>query len=286
MTKPPRPPFSQRLIINRRDNRPVPAATKNRLLGLTRATVVVGLLLGSIFIEPLRSPLIVAMFVAIFYRTGSSGKRSATAMPGSRASGAAQPNGRGTAATISTENPGSASSSTRTGSTIIGGGAGNGSGIETPDQIRARARQKHDDILKKWRRYELDLAYMIDYPAMADPRVKETSDMINAMQDAEELRDSTDVGDYRDAVAAFELAFQQAELNAKSVKRNNYTPAELKSLERAAAMLAIAQDSSSTPSERRLAYQRLNREVEGLVVLPQEANAKLEDDIRLALEEG
>lgn len=277
MTKPPRPPFSQRLIINRRDHRPVPAAAKNRLLGLTRATVVVGLLLGSLFIEPLRSPLIVAMFVAIFYRTGSSGKRSATAMPGSRASGTAQPNGRETAATVSTDNPGRA---------IIGGGAGKGSGIETPDQIRARARQKHDGILKKWRRYELDLAYMIDYPAMADPRVKETSDMINAMQDAEELRDSTDVGDYRDAVAAFELAFQRAELNAKSVKRNNYTPAELKSLERAAAMLAIAQDSSSTPSERRLAYQRLNREVEGLVVLPQEANAKLEDDIRLALEEG
>ena len=277
MTKPPRPPFSQRLIINRRDNRPVPAATKNRLLGLTRATVVVGLLLGSIFIEPLRSPLIVAMFVAILYRTGSSGKRSTTAMPGPRASGAAQPNGRGTAATVSTDNPGS---------TIIGGGAGNGSGIETPDQIRARARQKHDDILKKWRRYELDLAYMIDYPAMADPRVKTTSDMINAMQNAEALRDSADVGDYRDALAAFDLAFQRAELNAKSVKRNNYTPAELKSLERAAAMLAIAQDSSSTPSERRLAYQRLNREVEGLVVLPQEANAKLDHDIRLALEEG
>ena len=108
--------------------------------------------------------------------------------------------------------------------------------------------------------------------------------MIQAMRRAEDLRDGADIGAYSRAVREFEQAFEVAEAHARSLKRNSYSPAELKSLEKASALLSIAQDAVSTPPERRLAYQRLVREVQGLVLLPESATVALERRIQLELE--
>lgn len=52
----------------------------------------------------------------------------------------------------------------------------------------AAAAERHRAALARWRRYELDPAFCIDFPAMSDPRRPETSAMLKAMKAAERLR--------------------------------------------------------------------------------------------------
>jgi len=50
------------------------------------------------------------------------------------------------------------------------------------------ATARHDELLVRWRRYELDPASSIDYPALADVRRPEPSALIKAMRRADQLR--------------------------------------------------------------------------------------------------
>ena len=60
---------------------------------------------------------------------------------------------------------------------------------ERQDQpARTAAQAEHDALLARWSRYELDPASCIDYPAMTDVRLPETSALIKAMREAERLR--------------------------------------------------------------------------------------------------
>ncbi|WP_457964611.1 hypothetical protein M1E17_00270 [Arthrobacter sp. D1-29] len=54
--------------------------------------------------------------------------------------------------------------------------------------VHQAAQAQHEELLARWRRYELDPALCIDYPAITDVRMPETSALIRAMRDAEELR--------------------------------------------------------------------------------------------------
>ena len=72
------------------------------------------------------------------------------------------------------------------------------------------AAARHRSALARWRRYELDPAHCIDYPAMSDPRQPETAALIRAMKAAERLRGGADAG-YAPAVARLEQALADAE---------------------------------------------------------------------------
>ncbi|MDQ0853028.1 hypothetical protein QFZ79_001139 [Arthrobacter sp. V4I6] len=74
----------------------------------------------------------------------------------------------------------------------------------------AAAAVRHQNALARWRRYELDPAYCIDYPAMSDPARPETAAFLRAMKAAEQLRGGTDVG-YGPAVDRLERALAEAE---------------------------------------------------------------------------
>jgi len=76
--------------------------------------------------------------------------------------------------------------------------------------ITAAAQAEHALLLERWRRYELDPAYCIDYPAMTDVRRPETAEVIRAMREAEQLRTVPQQG-YVPAVARFRLALGEAE---------------------------------------------------------------------------
>lgn len=76
--------------------------------------------------------------------------------------------------------------------------------------IHAAAQAEHDALLARWSRYELDPAYCIDYPAMTDIRLPETSALIRAMREAEQLRAVPDEG-YVPAVERLSLALGAAE---------------------------------------------------------------------------
>ncbi|MGO4187771.1 hypothetical protein [Pseudarthrobacter sp. TAF60_1] len=72
------------------------------------------------------------------------------------------------------------------------------------------AQAEHETLLARWSRYELDPACCIDYPAMTDVRRPETSALIKAMRDAEQLRAERHQG-YAPAVERFAVALTAAE---------------------------------------------------------------------------
>jgi hypothetical protein len=76
--------------------------------------------------------------------------------------------------------------------------------------VYTAAQAEHDTLLARWRHYELDPASCIDYPAMTDVRLPETSALIKAMREAEQLRAERHRG-YAPAVERFALALTAAE---------------------------------------------------------------------------
>ncbi|MDR6414809.1 hypothetical protein [Pseudarthrobacter sulfonivorans] len=76
--------------------------------------------------------------------------------------------------------------------------------------VYTAAQAEHDTLLARWSRYELDPACCIDYPAMTDVRSPETSALIKAMREAEQLRAERHQG-YAPAVERFGRALTAAE---------------------------------------------------------------------------
>ncbi|WP_427017601.1 hypothetical protein ACQCSX_03005 [Pseudarthrobacter sp. P1] len=81
---------------------------------------------------------------------------------------------------------------------------------------------RHDAMVARWARYELDPGRQIDFPAMVDVRVPETAAMIRALAEAElwrrapvTVRTTGAAGDgYGPAVARLESAVARAEAGA------------------------------------------------------------------------
>lgn len=76
--------------------------------------------------------------------------------------------------------------------------------------LDAAAQAEHDALLARWRRYELDPALCIDYPAMTDVRLPPTAALVRAMREAEQLRTLRHQG-YGSAVVRLGLALSAAE---------------------------------------------------------------------------
>lgn len=74
-----------------------------------------------------------------------------------------------------------------------------------------KAAAVHRSILARWRRYELEPAYCIDFPGMSDPSQPETAAFIKAMKLAARLQESSDADGYGQAVAGLERALAAAE---------------------------------------------------------------------------
>jgi hypothetical protein len=69
---------------------------------------------------------------------------------------------------------------------------------------------RHSNILEQWRRYELDPAQTIDFPAMTDVRAAETAALTRAMRQAEYCKVTAGT-DYRAAVEHLADALREAE---------------------------------------------------------------------------
>ncbi len=157
-----------------------------------------------------------------------------------------------------------------------------------PAQQRAAAVGKmvaeHDSINARWLAYELDVGKMIDFPMMSDVREPLTVDFLRAKRTADALRPdqpqqlATDpaAAEYRTAVHAYGMAFDIAEREAKRLKDRNYSEDERSHLGRARKLTAMAEDEAATPAERQSAYKRVQKELDGLLVLPDATLAELE----------
>jgi hypothetical protein len=142
----------------------------------------------------------------------------------------------------------------------------------------------HAAVNARWLEYELDVAKLIDYPMMSDVREPLTVGFLRAKRAADGLRPDVarDIStaerlrEYRDAVRAYEVAFEVAEREARRIKDQHFSGPERQRLNTARRLLTIAVDSAGTTAERQLAYRRARKELDGLLALPPEAVAALE----------
>jgi hypothetical protein len=142
----------------------------------------------------------------------------------------------------------------------------------------------HDAVNARWLDYELDVAKLIDFPMMSDVREPLTVAFLRAKRTADGLRPvtaaevATDerLREYREAVRAYEVAFDIAEREARRIQDQHFSGPERLRLNTARRLLTIAVDRAATPAERQLAYARARKELDGLLALPAEAVAALQ----------
>lgn len=148
----------------------------------------------------------------------------------------------------------------------------------------------HDEITSRWLDYELDVAKLIDFPVMSDMREPVTVDFHRAKRHADGLRPAEDekpdadrLGEYRVAVRDLQVAFDIAEREARRRRAMDFPFEERRSLDRAKRLIALAEDSGATHAERQQAYRRAQRELEGLIAIPEGADEAISHRIAGAL---
>lgn len=152
----------------------------------------------------------------------------------------------------------------------------------------------HDAVTARWLEYELDVAKLIAFPAMSDGRQPLTAAFLRAKKVADGLRPASakaritkdQLAEYRDAVTDFEVAFDVAERDARRIRDSSFSDAERKRLDTAKQLLSIAIDQAATPAERQVAYRRVREELNGLILLSDDAIEVLEGKVALELTTG
>jgi hypothetical protein len=157
----------------------------------------------------------------------------------------------------------------------------------------AKTLDEHNQTDARWFAYELDAATLLDYPMMIDLRDPLTIDFHRAKRRADLLRpeqvdDLADDRDrqreYRDSVHDYATAFDVAETEAKRRRRSGFSVDEQHRLSRAQNLLNLAQDAGASENERRSAYSRARKELDGLIVLPVATTEQLEQRVAGQLE--
>lgn len=151
---------------------------------------------------------------------------------------------------------------------------------------------EHDAVTARWLDYELDVAKLIAYPTISDGRQPLTAAFLRAKKTADRLRPASpkahltdqELAAYAGAVTDYEVAFDVAEREARRLKDSDFTETERKRLATAQQLLSVAVDNAATPAERQVAYKRVREELDGLIVVSDEAIVVLEKKVALPLD--
>ena len=151
-----------------------------------------------------------------------------------------------------------------------------------------RAIDQHNRTDRRWLKYEMDVAKLLDFPMMTDMRdpltmrfhkAKLRADMLRPVTAEEMLADREACMEYREAVQNYITAFDAAEAEAIRRRRSDFSDEGQQRLARAQRLLRLASDSAATPQERQHAYDRARKELDGLIVLPATTRASIERGI-------
>jgi uncharacterized protein (DUF2384 family) len=152
----------------------------------------------------------------------------------------------------------------------------------------SRAVDAHNATDKRWLEYEMDVAKLLDFPMMTDMRepmtvrfhqAKVRADMLRPVTVEDLLADRGSQAEYLEAVQHYVTAFEVAETEAMRRRRSDFSAEEQQRLARAQRLLRLACDTGAAQEERRHAYDRARRELDGLMVLPATTRAALEGGI-------
>lgn len=145
------------------------------------------------------------------------------------------------------------------------------------------------NIKTEWASYEWDLMKLLDYPSVTNMSVHSTAEFHKALKHVNHLatlhtaKSGVTTSDFRQAVLDLEHKFDVMINEAKRTKWNGYSKREQNSLRTAQNLLSIAINSASSMNERQIAYKRLIKEVEGILVFPEKAVLELEAKVSPAI---
>lgn len=155
--------------------------------------------------------------------------------------------------------------------------------------------ERCDDVIKKWASYELDPTKIIDFPLLSDMREELTRQFHSALRRAKHLRPANinkvkglpALGSpFAKAVDELESSFMAAEIEAKRIRWSHFSKEERKRLEMAKKLLDIAMNEGASENERQSAYKRMQKELEGLIVVPDATILALAEKVNLQLTDG
>lgn len=151
-----------------------------------------------------------------------------------------------------------------------------------------RVLDEHDRTDERWLEYELDAAKLLDFPLMTDMRdamttafhkAKLRADLLRPVQAEDLLDDREGAARYMAAVEDYVTAFNAAEAEAIRRRRNDFSRADQQRIARAQSLLRVAADPAAAAQERQRAYDVARNELDGLLVLPSAAQARIERGI-------
>jgi hypothetical protein len=157
-----------------------------------------------------------------------------------------------------------------------------------PRREVGRAIEAHNRTDKRWLDYEMDVAKLLDFPMMTDMRESMTvrfhkaklrADMLRPGSVDDLLGDRDSAAEYLEAVQHYVSAFDAAESEALRRRRNDFSADEQQRLARGQRLLQLAADSAATLEERKNAYERARKELDGVIVLPAGTRASIESRI-------
>lgn len=129
----------------------------------------------------------------------------------------------------------------------------------------------YEQVCAKISSYEADIVKLIKYPVMADKTNPFTLDMVMALNTAESLSIDPDGDDFKEAVVSLQKAFIMAESNAMKIASTILSEAELKKVDKAKDLLAIAANEGSSENEKKVSFKQAFKQLEGVIAVPEVA---------------
>lgn len=164
-------------------------------------------------------------------------------------------------------------------------------------QERLRALQKRSESVRErseavtdaYSAYLFDVVRVVSLPALSDLEIHQTQEFIEAYQSMTGVSwDDTGLDDAELSrrellVSQAEVSWQKALRFAERTRHTYFSLEEQKRLQNAQRLLAIALNTSSTEAERRLAYERAMKSLEGLVEITEPSRVALEQKVSLMI---
>lgn len=135
---------------------------------------------------------------------------------------------------------------------------------------RELLQERIDSLQERWMEYELDPIKALDFPLMLDPSCDQTYAFISAMEEVKRVQRRLDLKEVKlpkltKAVKVAERAFAAAEANAKKQRLTYLSNDDRKKVAKARKFAEIMNDSGSGTNEKRIAFDRANKALEGVL---------------------
>ncbi|MGV9315174.1 DUF2786 domain-containing protein [Streptomyces sp. NPDC003691] len=152
------------------------------------------------------------------------------------------------------------------------------------DRDRRRATEAdHDAVREAYGAYVADVLAVLDRPALDDVTAPTTERFLKAMAAADDHRRGRDLTAYRAAVSELQIAWRAADEHARKTGVSHLPADERTAVTRARGLLELALDGRAEEAERQAAYAKARALLDGVLVIPRQALAPIERQMRPAL---